>query len=70
MQASLVVDAMKNKNHVIEAEGTTFEIQNPQVRHDRARRPSGLAMHPPTPAVSEQNPWGNEEEGKDLGRAV
>lgn len=61
----------KTKGPVVKAaEGTTFEIQDPQVRHDRARRPSGLVMHPPTPVVSEHNPSRKEEEGNNAGRAM
>jgi len=69
VQAKLVADVVKDKDPVVEAESTTSEIQNPQVRHDRARRPSGLAMHPPTPVVSEHNLWCNEQDGEDVGRA-
>lgn len=70
MQASLVADALKKKDPAVQTEDATFEIQNPQVRHDRARRPSALAMHPPTPVVSEHNPRCNQEVSKDVGRAV
>jgi hypothetical protein len=58
--------AKKEEPVVEEAEGTTFEIQKPQIRPSRARRPSGLAMHPPTPTDSEFM----EGDGKDVGRAL
>lgn len=59
--------ATKKEDPIIEAaEGTIFEIRNPQVRPDRARRPSGLAMHPPTPVTSEFK----ENDETDVGRPM
>jgi hypothetical protein len=64
-------EAAKTKGPVVdEVEGTTFEIQDPQVWHDRARRPSGLAMHPSTPVVSEHNQVRKGEGGENVGRAM
>ncbi|KAF3041961.1 hypothetical protein E8E12_009061 [Didymella heteroderae] len=52
--------AKKGDTEVKGAEGTILEIQNPQVRHDQARRPSGLEMHPPARAAAECNDSYNE----------
>src|SRR5690242_9459443 len=67
-QAKVTDDAAaKKEDPVVEVvEGTTFEIQNPQVRPGRARRPSGLAMYPRTPVTSEFK----ENDETDVGRAM
>lgn len=60
-KADAIVEKVEGKVLV-----TGEEIQEPQVQYDRARRPSGLAMHPPTPVTAEFK----DGRGKDVGRAI
>lgn len=62
--------AKKEPPIIEEAEDTEFETENSQLQYDRARRPSGLAMHPLTSEASEHISRREEHDGNDVGRAV
>ncbi|KAF1924928.1 uncharacterized protein M421DRAFT_8372 [Didymella exigua CBS 183.55] len=63
VRASMAARGAAKEGGVVEAEGEVFEMQEPLVQ---SRRPSGLAMHPPTPVMSEYK----KGDGKDGGRAL